>query len=341
MGGTSTDVCLVLDGAPEPAGERSVGGLPGPPTVTRRAHHRRRRRFDRPDRSRRRARRRPGERRRRARAGLLRPGRHRADGHRRRSRRRPDPGRRRASRASAVSTSTRPAPRSTAQVSPPTACIAVVDAAMEQALRAVSVERGVDPTGLALVAFGGAGPLHACALAEALDMATVIVPARAGVLSAVGLLAAPRQHDVVRSWPTPTDHAGLDDALSALAAEAVDALALRRRVGREVETAVDCRYAGQSHELRVPTVSKRSRPSIGGATATTVRARRSRSWRSERRPAGRRRSRSATSRAPNGTSRSGRQSSPSPTARSGCPTAGGPTRIRRHRRARSSREPLV
>ena len=64
--------------------------------------------------------------------------------------------------------------------------VTVVDAAMAEALRAVSVARGVDPAGLALVAFGGAGPLHACALADALGMEAVIVPARAGVLSAVG-----------------------------------------------------------------------------------------------------------------------------------------------------------
>src|SRR5690606_28860544 len=99
--------------------------------------------------------------------------------------------------------------------------VAVVDAAMEQALRRVTVERGVDPSTLALVAFGGAGPLHACALADALGIGTVLVPARAGVFSAVGILAAPRQADVVRSWPTPTDHAGLDETAGALAAEAV------------------------------------------------------------------------------------------------------------------------
>jgi N-methylhydantoinase A/oxoprolinase/acetone carboxylase beta subunit len=127
--------------------------------------------------------------------------------------------------------------------------IAVVDAAMEQALRSVSVGRGIDPAGLALVAFGGAGPLHACGLAEALGMAAVIVPPRAGVLSAVGLLCSPRQHDEVRSWPTPGDHTGLADALAALSDEAAAALP-----GGTVVTAVECRYAGQSHELRVPTV---------------------------------------------------------------------------------------
>jgi N-methylhydantoinase A/oxoprolinase/acetone carboxylase beta subunit len=129
--------------------------------------------------------------------------------------------------------------------------IRVVDAAMERALRTVSVERGVDPRGLALVAFGGAGPLHACALAEALGIPAVVVPARAGVLSAVGLLTSPRQRDLVRSWPTPRDHAGIGEALASLGAEA------RRLVGpgAEVTTALDCRYVGQSHELTVGEVA--------------------------------------------------------------------------------------
>jgi N-methylhydantoinase A/oxoprolinase/acetone carboxylase beta subunit len=134
--------------------------------------------------------------------------------------------------------------------------LAVVDANMERALRAVSVERGVDPRGLALVAFGGAGPLHACALADALGMPAVVVPARAGVLSAVGLLTAPRRRDLVRSWPTPDDRDGLDAALAALADEA-RSLVGGGEVTAEVtvETAVDCRYRGQSHELTVPTVA--------------------------------------------------------------------------------------
>jgi N-methylhydantoinase A len=135
--------------------------------------------------------------------------------------------------------------------------IAVVDANMERALRAVSVERGVDPQRLGLVAFGGAGPLHACALAEALGMPAVIVPARAGVLSAVGLLTAPVQRDVVRSWPTPQDHAGLAEALAMLGKKAAGLVG--PGVGgaaTTVETAVDCRYRGQSHELTVPSVDE-------------------------------------------------------------------------------------
>jgi N-methylhydantoinase A/oxoprolinase/acetone carboxylase beta subunit len=128
--------------------------------------------------------------------------------------------------------------------------LAVVDAAMVEAIRAVTVNRGVDPRRLALVAFGGAGPLHACALASELGMAAVIVPPRAGVLSAAGILLAPRQTDVVRSWPTPGDHAGVAAALEAMASNAG-----RRAAGTVVVTAVDCRYAGQSHELTVPTVA--------------------------------------------------------------------------------------
>ncbi|MEY2435942.1 MAG: N-methylhydantoinase, partial [Acidimicrobiaceae bacterium] len=125
--------------------------------------------------------------------------------------------------------------------------VTVVEAAMEQALRAVSVSRGIDPRGLALVAFGGAGPLHACGLADALDMTCVIVPARAGVLSAVGILGAPEQRTLVRSWPTPSSIVGLDAALGALADEAAALVG----DGAEVTTGLDVRYAGQSHELTV------------------------------------------------------------------------------------------
>lgn len=126
----------------------------------------------------------------------------------------------------------------------------VVDANMVRALRAVSVERGVDPAGLALVAFGGAGALHACALADAMGMTTVIVPARAGVLSAVGLLASPPRREVVRSRPEPGDLTGIDDELRVVAAEVLTLAGQHADV--VVSTAVDCRYVGQSHELTVP-----------------------------------------------------------------------------------------
>ena len=155
--------------------------------------------------------------------------------------------------------------------------IEVVDTSMEQALRVVTVERGVDPRDLALVAFGGAGPLHACALAEALGMAAVVVPPRAGVLSAVGLLGAQRQSVMVRSWAGLGDHEGLAQARFELArtaarhlvragAEAPARLLFNQQTGTatvtfeddthvEVELSVDCRYEGQSHALTVGAVA--------------------------------------------------------------------------------------
>ena len=134
----------------------------------------------------------------------------------------------------------------------PSGVLRVVDVSMEQAIRAVSVARGVDPRGLALVAFGGAGPLHACSLADALGMAAVVVPARAGVLSAVGVLCGELRRDLVRSWPTPAEHAGLDTALSDLASQVAALLGDGPDVS--TATAVDCRYEGQSHELTVASV---------------------------------------------------------------------------------------
>jgi N-methylhydantoinase A/oxoprolinase/acetone carboxylase beta subunit len=139
--------------------------------------------------------------------------------------------------------------------------IAVVNANMEHALRKVSIERGVDPRGLALVAYGGAGPLHACALADALEMAVVIVPPRAGVFSAVGILGAPLQADAVVSWPTPLDHEGLPEAAEQLVRACVDRLGappgddwLAPGNATSVAAWLDCRYEGQSHELRVESV---------------------------------------------------------------------------------------
>jgi len=127
--------------------------------------------------------------------------------------------------------------------------IAVVEAAMEEAVRAVTVARGVDPRGVALVAFGGAGPLHGCEIADALGMRAVLVPPRAGALSAVGLLASPRQRDLVRSWPRPRDH-DVGGALAALADQAADLVG----PGSQVTSALDCRYEGQSHQLTVAAV---------------------------------------------------------------------------------------
>jgi N-methylhydantoinase A len=127
------------------------------------------------------------------------------------------------------------------------AMLAAADAAMARALRRVSVERGLDPRTMVLVAFGGGGPLHACGLAERLGMTRVLVPPYAGVLSAVGLAAAPERREALTS---------VMRTAAELDAPAVHALvdALARRAGRGVERRswVRARYAGQGHELEVP-----------------------------------------------------------------------------------------
>jgi len=112
----------------------------------------------------------------------------------------------------------------------PQAVIDVVNAEMLRALRVVSVERGHDPRDFALVAFGGAGPLHACALAEELGIDAVLVPEAAGVLSALGLVAGDERRDCVVSYVRPLADAG----------------------ELPVEGEADLRYRGQSFELTVP-----------------------------------------------------------------------------------------
>jgi N-methylhydantoinase A len=127
------------------------------------------------------------------------------------------------------------------------AIIAAVDAAMARALRRVSVERGVDPRRCALVAFGGGGPLHACALATQLGMTRILVPPHAGVLSALGLAIAGERRDVMRSVMRPADQ--IDRAAVAAMCEE---LATRAGAGAERRWWVHARYVGQGHELDVP-----------------------------------------------------------------------------------------
>ena len=90
----------------------------------------------------------------------------------------------------------------------PAAVVAAVNAEMLRALRVVSVERGHDPRDFALVAFGGAGPLHACELADELGIQTVLVPDAAGVLSALGLAASDERRDGVETHLVPLAEAG-------------------------------------------------------------------------------------------------------------------------------------
>jgi N-methylhydantoinase A len=125
----------------------------------------------------------------------------------------------------------------------------LVEAEMTRALRVISVERGYDPRGMALVAFGGAGPMHSCALAEALEMRTVLVPRAGGVLSALGLAASDMRRDFQAPFlgtladVTPGD---LDAAYAEL-----ERTALAEMPRGSCSRAADLRYAGQSFELTV------------------------------------------------------------------------------------------
>jgi len=130
--------------------------------------------------------------------------------------------------------------------------VRVANAEMVRALRVVSVERGIDPRDHALLAFGGAGPLHAVAIAEELELERVLCPRASGVLSAVGLLASGRRRDAVRS----TLRSGPSLTAAAIARDVAE-LAARTRAAlgvadAPVRCAYDLRYRGQAFELAIP-----------------------------------------------------------------------------------------
>jgi N-methylhydantoinase A len=129
--------------------------------------------------------------------------------------------------------------------------LTVVGATMARALRKVSTERGIDPAGLALVAYGGAGPLHATALARELGYAAVVVPPAPGVLSALGLLLAPARYEASRTVMAEADE-DLTKAWGELETEACQELESQDVTGQiTLSRVADARYAGQSHELRI------------------------------------------------------------------------------------------
>ena len=127
--------------------------------------------------------------------------------------------------------------------------VQVANAEMGRALRVISVERGLDPREFALVAFGGAGPMHACALAEDLGMRIVLVPKASGVLSALGLAISDVRRDYVAPFLTR-----LDDISDGKIEEGFQRL--EEDGSRQLDTPsfsrrADLRYAGQSFELTV------------------------------------------------------------------------------------------
>ncbi len=131
--------------------------------------------------------------------------------------------------------------------------LAVANARMEAALRAVSVERGEDPRGAALVAFGGAGGLHACALAESLGARAVVWPRHAGVLCALGALEGGSRREASRSvLRAAGETAALEREFRALERRVLAGFAPPERRRVTLERHAEARYEGQAHELGVP-----------------------------------------------------------------------------------------
>jgi len=129
--------------------------------------------------------------------------------------------------------------------------IEIVNAQMAGAIRRVSVEEGADPRNAALVAFGGAGGLHASALAKSLGMAAVLIPPHAGVFSALGLLLSPLRHDASQSL-LGEGEADLDERLASLTERAT--VEMREVLGvaaTDRTITIDARYHGQGHETSI------------------------------------------------------------------------------------------
>ncbi|HSS54314.1 MAG TPA: hydantoinase/oxoprolinase family protein [Gaiellales bacterium] len=137
------------------------------------------------------------------------------------------------------------------------AILRIANANMANALRVMTIARGHDPRRFALVAIGGAGPMHACDLADELGIPRVVIPRYPGVAAALGLLATDIRHDLRRSWLQPTAAivpADLDVEFARLEAEAADLLNTSASVTRSFEFSheLDMRYRGQAYNLTVP-----------------------------------------------------------------------------------------
>jgi N-methylhydantoinase A len=135
--------------------------------------------------------------------------------------------------------------------------VRIVNSTMEKAIRVVSVERGRDPRDFALVAFGGAGGLHACALAESLSIPQVIVPALPGALSALGILVShvvkDYSHTVLLVVAGKVPHARISQEFEALEQKAAKDFHQEAWQGTvHYRRSVDIRYHGQGYELNVP-----------------------------------------------------------------------------------------
>jgi N-methylhydantoinase A/oxoprolinase/acetone carboxylase beta subunit len=135
--------------------------------------------------------------------------------------------------------------------------LTIANASMARTIRSITIERGRDPRDFTLVAFGGAGPLHAAELAESLDVFQVLIPPHPGITSAAGLLTSDLRYDLMRTvfmLEGQVDTEAINSQLDGLAAELAERLVRdgAERDEIEVERYLDCRYAGQGYELRIP-----------------------------------------------------------------------------------------
>ena len=128
----------------------------------------------------------------------------------------------------------------------------VASAEMAQAVRVVTVERGIDPRDLALVPFGGAGPLHAAQIADELGIRRVVVPNASGVLSALGLVVSERRRDLVESVLLAGDRLTRENVAAAVRRLGERGLEELGEADAELRAGYDLRYAGQAFELTVP-----------------------------------------------------------------------------------------
>lgn len=134
--------------------------------------------------------------------------------------------------------------------------ISIANEHMAHALRVMSVQRGIDPRELCLVSFGGAGGLHVCALADALTMQQAIVPRYAGVLSALGMLVAPRARELSQTFTHLLNKLSNEEIEQRFALLYQQGLAALKEEGLEqkdiiAESSLDCRYLGQAYFLNV------------------------------------------------------------------------------------------
>ncbi|UGS34403.1 hydantoinase/oxoprolinase family protein [Capillimicrobium parvum] len=133
----------------------------------------------------------------------------------------------------------------------------IANAQMARTIRGITVERGRDPRSFALVAFGGAGPLHAADLADMLEIPEVLIPPHPGITSATGLLTSELRYDLMSTVlmvQGAIDGARIDELFAQLTAILLERL---QRDGADpdqvrVERSLDCRYVGQGYELRIP-----------------------------------------------------------------------------------------